>query len=119
MLPKLVEEVGDEWDWVPILLSDLVEVSEVDTESQGTILLLCKENGCATWQLRRSDEPLAEHVIEEFTKEPELCARERVDVAMRRHLVILEVNLMIKLAMRGHVLSLFVKNGFSDPTKVQ
>ena len=40
-------------------------------------------------------------------KETELCARERVDVAMGRCLVILEVNFMIKLAMRGHVLSLF------------
>jgi len=57
--------------------------------------------------LRRSDEPLAEHVIEEFVKEAELCAREWVDVAMRRHLVILEVNLMIKCTMRRNVLSLF------------
>src|SRR5882724_10618941 len=40
-------------------------------------------------------------------KETELCAGERVDVAMGRRLVILEVNFMIKLAMRGHVLSLF------------
>ena len=29
---QLVEDVGDEWDWVPILPSDLVEVSEVNTE---------------------------------------------------------------------------------------
>jgi len=57
--------------------------------------------------LRQSDEPLAEHVVEEFAKETELCAREWVDVAMGRHLVILEVNFMIKLAMRGYVLSLF------------
>jgi len=28
---------------------------------------------------------------------------------MRRHLVILEVNFMIKLVMRGHVLSLFLQ----------
>jgi len=40
-------------------------------------------------------------------RETELCARERVDVAMRRCLVNLEVNFMIKLVMRGHVLSLF------------
>src|SRR5882724_5292694 len=40
-------------------------------------------------------------------QETELCAREWVDVAMRRCLVILEVNVMIKLAMRGHVPSLF------------
>ena len=28
---QLVEEVGNEWNWVPILPCDLVEVSEVDT----------------------------------------------------------------------------------------
>jgi len=53
------------------------------------------------------DKPLAKHIVEEFTKETELCAREQVDVAMRRHLVILKVNFVIKLAMRRHVLSLF------------
>ena len=57
--------------------------------------------------MRRSDEPLAEHVIEEFAKEAKLCAREWVDVVMRCGLVILRVNFMIKLMMRGHVLSLF------------
>jgi len=30
---ELVEQVGDEWDWVPILPGDLVEVPKVDTES--------------------------------------------------------------------------------------
>ena len=45
---KLVQEVGNEWNWVPILPSDLVEVSEVNTELQGTILL-SKENGCTAW----------------------------------------------------------------------
>jgi len=57
--------------------------------------------------LGQSDEPLAKHVVEEFVKEIELCAREWVDVAMGRCLVFLGVNFMIKLAMRGHVLSLF------------
>jgi len=46
---KLVKDVCDEWDWVPILLSDPVEVSEVDTEFQSTILLLGKENRCTHW----------------------------------------------------------------------
>src|SRR5882724_9651224 len=45
---KLVEEVGDEWDQVLILPSDLVEVLEIDTELQGAILLLSKENRCTT-----------------------------------------------------------------------
>jgi len=39
-------------------------------------------------------------------KETELCAREQVDVAMRRHLIILEVNFRVKLVVRRHVLSL-------------
>ena len=84
---KLVEEVGDEWGRVLILWCDLVEISEVDTESQGAILLLGKEDGCTAWRLRQLDEPLAEHVIEEFTKDSKLCAREQVDVAMRRHIL--------------------------------
>ena len=49
---QLVEEVGNEWDQESILLSDLVEVSEVHTESQGAIILLSKEDGCTTWRLR-------------------------------------------------------------------
>jgi len=53
------------------------------------------------------DEPLSKHIIEEFVEETKLCAREWVDVAMRRHLVILKVNFMVKLVMRQHVLSLF------------
>src|SRR5882724_4105382 len=46
---QLVEEVGDEWNRVPILSRNLVEVPEVHTESQGTVLLLCKENWGAAW----------------------------------------------------------------------
>ena len=52
---KLVQEVGNKWDWVPILLSDLVEVLEVNTEFQGAIFLLDKEDRCAHWQLGQSD----------------------------------------------------------------
>ena len=104
---KLVEDVGDERDQVPILLSDLVEVLEVNTESQGAILLLGKENRCTTWQLGRLDESLAKHVVKEFVQETELCAREQVNVAMGRCLVILDVNFMVKFVMRRHVLSFF------------
>ena len=51
---------------------------------------------------------LAKHIIEEFLEETELCAREWIDVAMRRCLVILKVIFMIKLTMRRNVLSLFL-----------
>src|SRR5882724_11869963 len=46
---QLVKEIGNEWNQVPILLCDLVEVLEVHTESQGAILLLSKEDWCTTW----------------------------------------------------------------------
>ena len=46
---KLVKEVGDEWDWVPILLSNLVEISEVNTKLLGAILLLGKQNRFTCW----------------------------------------------------------------------
>jgi len=49
---QLVEEVGNKWNWVSILPSDLVEVSEVYTESQGAVLLLNKEYRCTSWRLR-------------------------------------------------------------------
>src|SRR5882724_9894267 len=69
---QLGKEVSDEWNWVPILLSNFVKVPEVDTESQGAILLLHKEDRCTTWQLGLLDEPLAKHIIEEFTEEAKL-----------------------------------------------
>ena len=46
---QLVEEVGDKWNQVPILSSNLVEVLEVHTESQGAILLLSKKDWGTTW----------------------------------------------------------------------
>jgi len=46
---KLVKEVCDKGDQVPVLPGDLVEIMEVDTGSQGTILLLGKENRCTHW----------------------------------------------------------------------
>src|SRR5882724_4776772 len=46
---QLIKEIGNKWNQVEILLSNLVEVLEVHTESQGAILLLIKEDGCTTW----------------------------------------------------------------------
>src|SRR5882672_9577164 len=103
---KLVKEVGNKRNRVPILPGELVEVPEIDTESQGPVFLFCEQDWGTCWGLGRSYEPFAKHIVEELAKETELSARERVDVAMRRCLVILEVNFVIKLAMRRHVISL-------------
>ena len=48
---KLVKEVGDQLDWVLILSGELVEVPKVDTESQGPIFLLCKQDWGTCWGL--------------------------------------------------------------------
>jgi len=45
----MVKEVCDEGDWVLILPGDLVEVPEFNTASQGTILLLGKEDRHASY----------------------------------------------------------------------
>src|SRR5882672_6129398 len=111
---ELIKEIGDKRDWVPILPGELVEVPEVNTEPQGPVFLLCKQDWGTCWQLGRSDEPFAKHIVKELAKETKLCARERIDVAVRRHLVILEVNFMIKLAMRRHVLSLFPREHIEE-----
>src|SRR5467141_2999470 len=97
---ELVQEVGDQQDQVPIFPGELVEVPKVNTESQGPVFLLCEQDWGTCPRLGRSDEPFAKHIIEELAKETELCAREQIDVAVRRGLVILEVNFMIKLTMR-------------------
>jgi len=102
----LVEEVCDQGDWVPILASVLVEVSEVDTELQGAIFLFGKRTGAPTSDWDDQMNPLPR--ISSMNSRMRLSsAIEQVDVAMRRHLVILKVNLMIKLMMRMHFLSLF------------
>src|SRR5882672_6927383 len=41
---KLVKEVGDKRDWVPILPGELVEVPEVDKKAQGPFFLFCKQD---------------------------------------------------------------------------
>src|SRR5882672_525203 len=49
---ELVKEIGDKRDRVPILPGELVEVPEVDTEPQGTVFLLCKQDLGTCWRLR-------------------------------------------------------------------
>jgi len=53
-IAKLVKEVSDEGDRVPILVDDFVEVLEVDAKPQSTILFLVKRTGvlagnCDVW----------------------------------------------------------------------
>src|SRR5882672_8939423 len=100
---ELVKEVGDKQDRVPILPGELVKIPKVDTEPKGSIFLLCEQDWGTRWRLGRSDESFAKHVIEELAKETKLGSREWIDVAVRRCLVIIELNFMIKLAMRRHI----------------
>ena len=48
-IAKLVKEVSDEGDQVPILACDFVEVSEVDAKPQSSIFFLGEEDGCPGW----------------------------------------------------------------------
>ena len=44
-----IEKVGYQWKRILILLSDLVETSEVNAESEGAILFLDKQYRHAMW----------------------------------------------------------------------
>jgi len=48
---ELVKEVCHEWDQVPILPGNFVEIPEVHTELQATILMLGNEDSGTGWQL--------------------------------------------------------------------
>ena len=67
-LPGGVEEVGYQWKGIPILLSDLVETVEVNTESEGAIPFLEKQHRRAMQGLRRTDEAQSSVLIEEFSE---------------------------------------------------
>ena len=43
-LPRCIQKIGDKWEWIPVLPSDLVESSVIDTETERTVLLLDEEN---------------------------------------------------------------------------
>jgi len=60
------------------------------------------------------DEPLAKHVIEEFAKERALCQRVG-RYGFGRCLVILDVNFMVKLAMRSMFLASFLRTHRKSP----
>ena len=55
-LPGSVEKVRYQWKRIPILLSDLIETSEVNTESEGAISFLDKQYRCAMRGPRWADE---------------------------------------------------------------
>ena len=45
--PQLIEKVINPMQWVPILDRNLVELSVVNAQSKGLVLLLCKQNRSA------------------------------------------------------------------------
>src|ERR1700678_394618 len=51
-----IEEVRNEWKWVPVFLSDFVKTTVVNTKSEGTILFADEENGSSVRRARVSDE---------------------------------------------------------------
>jgi len=51
-----VQKVGNEREWITILLSDFVKTSEVNTQLEGAILLLYKEDRSSMRGSGRTDE---------------------------------------------------------------
>src|ERR1700678_4795857 len=55
-LAGCIEEVRNEWKWVPVFLSDFVKTTVVNTKSEGAILFVDKENGSSMRRARVSNE---------------------------------------------------------------
>ena len=54
-LASCIEEVRNEWKWVPVFLSDFVKTTVVNTKSEGAVLFADKENGSSVRRARVSD----------------------------------------------------------------
>ena len=63
---QLVNEVGDQWYRVSVLLGDLVKVPKIYTEPKGAIFLFSKKDWCAAWGARCTNKTFSEHIIQEF-----------------------------------------------------
>ena len=66
--PRGVEKVGDQRKRIPILLSDLVEASELNAKSEGAIPFLDKQHRCAVWRPRWADEAQSQVLIKELSE---------------------------------------------------
>ena len=63
-LVKSIKHIIDEWDWVAVLHSDLIEALVIDAELQRTILFLGKYYGCSHLGARGAYEALFQHIID-------------------------------------------------------
>ena len=50
-----LEKVGDERKWILIFLCDFIKTTEIDTEAEGAILFMDKENRGTVWRGGGSD----------------------------------------------------------------
>ena len=76
---QVVEEVGNEWKRVTVLLGDLVEAMVVDCEAKGAVFFLDEEDRGTGRGLRGANEVVGKVFIYELTKGKLLDLREGVD----------------------------------------
>ena len=80
--PRGIEEVGNQWKQIPILLSDLIEASEVYAESEGAIPFLDKQDRCTVRRPRWANEARSQVLVEELSECLGLGFQKRIHAAM-------------------------------------
>ena len=70
-----IQEVGDEQKGITIFFGELIEATEVHTETEGSILLLDKEDGSTMGRGGLPNEPIAEVFVYKNVECLKLCRR--------------------------------------------
>lgn len=67
-LPRAIEEIGDTWKWITVLLRDFVETTEIHAEPERAVLLPDEEYRSAVRRKGRTDEPSRNVLVNEFSE---------------------------------------------------
>ena len=63
-----VEEIGDKWEGITILLRDAIKSAEINTQAKRAILLLHEEDRRSVACFRRADKTDTKILVEEFAE---------------------------------------------------
>ena len=96
----LVHDLGDQRQWILVLDCDSIQALVVNTQSQTSILLGCKENRCSSWALGFPDKSFGQIFFQELPKSSQLSLGKRVYRTIWWFLPWQQINCQINILVR-------------------
>ena len=96
-----VEEVSNERKRIMVLFGDLVESTEIHTETERTVLLFNEEDQSSMRRSRLVNESGSEILVNELPKSGKLSRRQGVETTRWNGSVVLQVNVEVVGSVRG------------------